>query len=163
MKSLLAKATRYEVNENEVYFFSGKKRLFTMRKKVNQGKSENGAKANPLNADFRIISHKESGVDVERNMQKTSIIFSEKDGRVSANVGCNSISGTLSIRGNRMEISQMISTKMGCQEELAGMEASVIDNLSNAKSFNREANHLYIYNEAGRLIMFLEQQSFENE
>jgi heat shock protein HslJ len=162
MKSLLAKATRYEVDGNEVRFFSGKKRLFTMRKKVILGKSDQAAKGNKLNGDFRIISHKESGEDVERNMQKTSINFSESEGQISANVGCNSMSGRLTIKGNTMEISQMISTKMGCPEDLAGLESSVIDNLDNAKSFKREANHLYIYNAAGRLIMFLEQQSFED-
>jgi heat shock protein HslJ len=157
----LKKAKQYKIYKGEITFYNGNKKLFTMRKIEDKKiKLESNADLErlPIDGDFRIISQKENGEDVERIYNKTSIKFDGKEGRFSAIVGCNIINGEFSIDKQNIKTTSVLSTLMSCENELNQLEEAFVDNINHVATFKKEANHLYLYGKGGKLVLFLEHQ-----
>lgn len=86
----------------------------------------------------------------------STLIF--KDGVVSGSAGCNQYSGSykLNVNKNRIEISQLQSTLMACQDPagLMDQEAVFIDLLSRAYRFEINADILMIFDEGHEALTF---------
>lgn len=73
------------------------------------------------------------------------------DGRAGGSGGCNSYGGAYQVRGNRLSLSQIISTKRACLEEaLTQQEQRYFQALESAGKFTLADDHLTIFYDDGR-------------
>ena len=72
---------------------------------------------------------------------KAFIKFDEQNKRAGGNGGCNSFGGTLTKNGNQIKISQIISTKMACQNG-SDVENEFFRNLDRADRFEISGDQL---------------------
>ena len=80
-----------------------------------------------------------------------------REGRVSANAGCNGIGGEVKISRNRVDFGRMISTQMACAPDIMRQERQFIDALEGARSFRLEPRRgtLELIDGRGRTAMRL--------
>jgi len=52
----------------------------------------------------------------------TTVTLTFKDGQLSANAGCNTMSGTVVVLGGKLSVGQMAMTEMGCAAELMAQD-----------------------------------------
>lgn len=83
---------------------------------------------------------------------KLTIQFNDETKQVSGFVGCNRFFGSYTLNENILTIGQLASTKMMCQEEANSIEAKLLDQLSNVKSFTVNDGVLILKADKNELI-----------
>lgn len=82
---------------------------------------------------------------------KVTAVF--KDGQVSGTGGCNSYGGKYEVSGDRIQISEIVSTLMACSGEgVMDQEASFLGNLEKAESFKLSEGKLEIVTSDGKTV-----------
>ncbi|MDE2563732.1 MAG: META domain-containing protein [Sphingomonadales bacterium] len=74
---------------------------------------------------------------------KAMIVFSD-DRRMSASVGCNSISGGYSLEDGRLMAKSLVSSLIGCENGLASEESALIALLSAAPQVSHHGDRLQL-------------------
>lgn len=77
--------------------------------------------------------------------------FHKVDGKVMGNSGCNRLSGTYKIEGNKISFGPMISTKIACP---GNGEKRFLDALNTANTFRIENLKLYLLNGDTEALQF---------
>ncbi|HEY5903337.1 MAG TPA: META domain-containing protein [Anaerolineales bacterium] len=84
---------------------------------------------------------------------KVTAVF--KDGQVSGTGGCNSYGGKYRVSGEKLEISEVVSTLMACSGEgIMDQESSFLGGLDKAKSFTLSDGKLEIGTSDGKTLVF---------
>lgn len=75
-------------------------------------------------------------------------------GRASGNAGCNQFGASYTLAGNKLTVSQAMSTAMACPDPaIMAQEAAFLDALSKAATYQVTANKLEIKDGAGKTIL----------
>ncbi len=84
------------------------------------------------------------------------------DGRASGSTGCNSFSGTYTVRGDTISFGRMISTKRACLDQKANQQEQLyLSALEQARWFRLASNRLAIYYINRRNVLNFESDSPE--
>jgi len=89
---------------------------------------------------------------------KTALAF-DKDGKLSGNVGCNSISGDYTTNGAQINFGQVISTLMACADPLMQQESAVLQMFSGTVKYTVTSNQLTLTSADGAATVRFEQAS----
>ena len=81
------------------------------------------------------------------------IQFDKEKGHAGGKGGCNSFSGTLSINGNKLSITRIISTKMFCGE-VQEIEDAFFSQLENVNKYEIKESRLLLYHDKELLLEF---------
>lgn len=87
---------------------------------------------------------------------KAAISFDQRNNRVSGNGGCNGFGGNLSINGSSIRVSQVISTKMFC-EQGSDVENGFFNQLERVTRFDLNNGKLQLFN-GSRIVLEFERQ-----
>jgi heat shock protein HslJ len=86
--------------------------------------STNGARSGSSSAELEGRVFVSTGVSGDQALVDGSTIRLElSDGRVSINAGCNQMSGPVTIETDRLDVGELMSTMMGCDEPLMAQDA----------------------------------------
>ncbi|MEM7119130.1 MAG: META domain-containing protein [Chloroflexota bacterium] len=84
-----------------------------------------------------------------------SDIFLEfTDDRVTGNVGCNNLNGTVTVAGDQMTFAALATTKMLCGDERDNYEQGMLELLNNVTQYAITGNRLVLLNEGLPLAKF---------
>lgn len=112
--------------------------------------------------NWRLVSF--GPVGTEENVvsgTKPTLNFAE-DGRASGSTGCNSFSGTYTVRGDTLSFGRMISTKRACLDQRANQQEQLyLTALEQARWFRLASNRLTIYYISRRNVLNFESDSPE--
>ncbi len=89
----------------------------------------------------------------EINTTKAYIEFNEKDARFGGNTGCNRMSGSFTKTDSSIKFSQIISTKMFCQDT-SEIENAFTRNLEEAARFEIKNGKLYLFADETAVLEF---------
>ncbi len=89
----------------------------------------------------------------EINTTKAYIEFNEKDARFGGNTGCNRMSGSFTKTDSSIKFSQIISTKMFCQDT-SEVENAFTRNLEEAARFEIKNGKLYLFADETAVLEF---------
>lgn len=79
------------------------------------------------------------------NTDESTIVFDFEKNRVGGKGGCNSFGGTLTVNGNEIKISQIISTKMFC-ENGSDVENKYLSTLEKVTKYKTSDDKLQLLN-----------------
>lgn len=85
--------------------------------------------------------------------KKLTIKFNSETNQVSGFAGCNGFSGTYSIKDNTLSFSELVATKMFCQNEANTIERKMFQNLAKVNAFELSNGILSLKNDKGILII----------
>jgi heat shock protein HslJ len=89
----------------------------------------------------------------------TTITINFTDGQVSGASGCNHYGGEYQARGDEITFSNLTpTTEMACLEDVAAQEASYLDFLAAAQSFQLTDGQLLIFGPDGAALTFVPQE-----
>jgi heat shock protein HslJ len=98
---------------------------------------------NLVNKYWKLIELMGKEVTYSEDALKEAYISFKEDGKVNGNAGCNSFSGTYILQnGNRIQFSQMISTKMLCLD--MSIEDAFFQILKQADSYYVQSDKLVL-------------------
>jgi heat shock protein HslJ len=101
--------------------------------------------------DWRLVSFGSAGSEASLVAGTTVTLKFAEDGRASGSTGCNSYSGTYSVRGDSILFGRLISTKRACLDQKANQqEQRFLSALESANRFRLSSNRLTIMSERGR-------------
>lgn len=133
---------------------------YRLRKVLARVKSENSSQPIPLPApqnlsgiDWKLTRIEGSAVE----SKKALIRFDEQNRRAGGNSGCNGFGGTLVKNGNQIKISQIISTKMFCQEG-SDIENKFLNNLERVTNYQITDNRLMLLTGNTKILEFEAQK-----
>ena len=92
--------------------------------------------------EWKIFSMKESDVTTHSVIDETTFLVLKDDFTFSGKSGCNSITGSYTIKGSVFSFSDMSSTKKLCSEEENAREQLLTTSLSNVSGYTIEGNIL---------------------
>ena len=97
----------------------------------------------------------EETIDPQRSVQF------DGDGRVSGSGGCNRFGGTFDQQDDRLKISQLMSTLIGCAPEIARLEAEFLKALRAGDRIEATHGVLKIYDKDGALLLDLVRRDWD--
>lgn len=104
-----------------------------------------------LNTYWRILSLAGEPVTVTGDRREPHVILRSADGRDgwSATAGCNKLSGSLTVTGERIDFGAGASTRMACPPPLDTLEQSLGQALAASRQWRIEGDRLELLDEAG--------------
>ena len=112
-------------------------------KKKKQGKPE-GA--------FQLIAQLDNGKMQQVGYKNSNILFQSTDQKMQAYVGCNTISGTLMLKRNSMQILKLIKTDKACPDYIDGLEEQFFKNLEQVNAYDWDGSTLLLQNNKTTLM-----------
>lgn len=121
------------------------------------------ADAELLNTHWKILALRGEPVSAAPGKREPHVILRSSDGRDSwsATVGCNSMSGALSVKGNRIEFKSGISTLMACPPPLDALEKALSQSLTASTQWRIEGSRLELLDDAGAQALLSEAVHLE--
>ncbi len=93
-----------------------------------------------------------------------TLIFGAEDGSVGGNGGCNSFGGSIAYQEDgTIDISQIMSTMMACEDARMSTERGLFDALEAASGYAIEGETLTLSDESGTVLAELTAQAPESE
>lgn len=116
------------------------------------------ADAELLNTYWKILSLAGVPASVEPGKREPHVILRSSGGRDSwsATVGCNQMSGNLSVTGDRIEFKSGISTLMACPPPLDALEKALSRSLTQSTQWRIEGSRLELRDDAGARTLLCE-------
>lgn len=111
-----------------------------------QAKKRKSTSSASLYGTYELVQQYTDSSIVSIRFKPTEITFDKKDNRMSANVGCNSIGGSMNVNGNNVQFSQLLQTKMFCEGEPNEIESHFTQNL--------QAVNMYKFQKNGQLALY---------
>jgi heat shock protein HslJ len=87
---------------------------------------------------------------------KTALTF-DKDGKLSGNVGCNSISGDYTLNGEQVNFGAVVTTLMACADPLMQQESAVLKMFSGTVKYTVTSGQLTLTSADGATAVTFEQ------
>jgi putative lipoprotein len=111
-----------------------------------------------LNTYWRILSLAGEPVPVPDGGREPHVILKSADGRDSwsATAGCNSMSGGLTVRGDRIAFQAGVATLMACPPPLDALEKKLVQALSTSVQWRIEGDRLELLDDAGTQTLLCE-------
>ena len=82
-----------------------------------------------------------------------TLTFDKEEGRLGGNAGVNSYGGNYEVNGNRLTVSDLVSTKIAGPPPLQNQENTFFNILKSAESFDIDDGELTITGTAGVLVL----------
>jgi heat shock protein HslJ len=106
------------------------------------------SKSQLAGTSWRLVSYGDVNNPVLATKDKAPTLEFLPDGKLNANTGCNSAGGDYKIEGNKLTITNLVSTLSACAEpERANQEAAFVAGLNKAETFKLENDTLVIHYE----------------
>ncbi len=104
-----------------------------------------------MNTQWRILSLANEPVDAAPGKREPQLILKNEDGRDSwsATVGCNQMSGGVTVDGNRIAFKSGMSTLMACPPPLDVVEKQLGRSLMASTHWRIQGNRLELRDDAG--------------
>jgi heat shock protein HslJ len=117
---------------------------YRLKKIINREKSENsgGNESNGELSGIKWVLEKIEGVKV--NTESAYITFDESKNTFGGKGGCNGMGGAFKVDGSRIDMFDIISTKMFCQDTSA-IENSFLKKLDEVNRFEIKNGKLFLY------------------
>lgn len=117
----------------------------------NQNCERSRADAPPMNTYWRIVGLRGQPVGPAESQREPHLLLRDADGRqsYSATVGCNQMSGGLTLAGKSIRFSSGISTLMGCPPPLDVLEQSLGQALTTTRRWQIKGNTLELLDAEG--------------
>jgi putative lipoprotein len=111
-----------------------------------------------LNTRWKILSLAGEPITVADGEREPHVILRSADDRDSwsATVGCNQMSGALTLSGDRIEFKSGIATLMGCPPPLDELERRLVRSLTASTHWRIEGNRLELRDDAGTQTFLFE-------
>jgi heat shock protein HslJ len=100
-----------------------------------------------------------TAVDGRALVAGSRVRLSFRNGQIGATAGCNSMSGVYHLDGNRLVVSQLATTDMGCDQALMAQDAWVAD-LLNGSTITLDGDDLTLAKNGVR-VTFLDRKTAE--
>ena len=164
----LAVVNQYKLSKKNsvLQFFNGKKLMLELKRNGEEliiNKTENSSDnrnenniAKPNSGNYSLLGQRENDKMIKVGYKNTNISINKNANRISANVGCNSISGTWKDENNEVKITQLISTEMACPDYRDGLERTFYKNLSEVNNFKLTDNGIQFFKDA---VLYLDLQN----
>ena len=122
-----------------------------------------GSDAELLNTYWKILALRGEPVSVAPGKREPHVILRSSDGRDSwsATVGCNSMSGALTVTGDRIEFESGISTLMACPPPFDALEKALSQSLTASAQWRIEGSRLELLDDAGAQVLLCEAAYLE--
>ena len=76
----------------------------------------------------------------------------EKNGEFHGSLGCNSMSGTMSIQENKMQLGRLLSSAKGCDTDVMQKETQYSQSLSQVQNWSRKDDTLTLSGAKHKLV-----------
>ncbi len=83
-----------------------------------------------------------------------SLVIDLDAGAIRGNGGCNDFGGRLAVNGNRLAVTEMVNTEIGCEQGIMRQESDYLFTLSNAAFWQIDGSSLTIATADGRAAVF---------
>ena len=103
---------------------------------------------------WRAVAIDGNPVTVPSNQREPHLKFNA-DGKVNGSTGCNRLMGTYKLEGNKLQFSQMITTKMACPQ-LGNLEQTFLQAVHATAAMRISGKTLELKDAAGKVVMRLE-------
>lgn len=103
-----------------------------------------------LNTQWKLIVLNSSDVTTSANQPEPHLIFST-DNRVAGSDGCNNLTGSYTLEGDKLKLSEVASTKMACLQGSEQADA-LQQALGKVTSFSIHADQLELRDETGLVL-----------
>lgn len=99
-------------------------------------------------------------VVVVENQREPHLVLRSEDHRVTGSTGCNRLTGSFNLEGDRLSFGQMVTTRMACVHGME-TEATLTAALTQVAGFKMIEDRLELYDAEGQLLMELEARALE--
>ncbi len=100
---------------------------------------------------WRLTMLNEKPYDASAGAEQPSLQFSEQDGRVSGNSGCNRVTGGYTVDADQLRFGKLVMTKRACLKGMA-IEREFAKALEEAQRHTLSNNKLTLYSGDGRAV-----------
>jgi heat shock protein HslJ len=94
---------------------------------------------------------------VAEHQREPHLILRPQDGRFGGSGGCNTMTGSYRVDGNRLEFSEGATTMMACPEGME-TEAALLAALEQVRTWRVIGEHLELFDAAGKQLARLERR-----
>lgn len=133
--------------------------VFTHRVVVETGKKTFYGCGNYINDRFKLhdfwVLHSLNGTPLNQQdtlRQQPALQFDLTKNSVAGNTGCNQLGGTVSVRDDSLSFSQLITTKMAC-EDMMELESQFLNALSEVNRFHFSNEDLFLFQDEDTLMI----------
>ncbi len=106
---------------------------------------------------WKLISFGPANNPTAANTEPNPTITFDKDSKVSGSVGCNSLSGSFKVSGDKLVFGPIATTMMACDEKLMLQESTVLQVLGETAKFKLEGSKLTITSNSGDMVAIFEK------
>jgi heat shock protein HslJ len=118
-----------------------------------------GGSRNSRLDDRKWVLDEIKGRPIPRVKTQAFISFDAVKGSAGGNTSCNGFGGTYTAKGDRLKISDVISTMRACiEDQRMDVERGFLDGLRNADRFEINGDRLYLYDRNAVLLAFRGEQ-----
>jgi copper homeostasis protein (lipoprotein) len=106
----------------------------------------------PLRGTYwKLVRLRDSAVPAAEKQREPHLIFANSEPRVSGSGGCNSVTGSFELDGDRLRLRAMAGTMMACR---AGMEEEqrFLQSMENVERYRIRGSHLEMLDAAGAVV-----------
>jgi heat shock protein HslJ len=154
----LNEATRYQLSGDTLRIYAGRRQVLKFERVYDlvTGKLPKLADDDWIGLEDRkwVLDPEYSGIAVN-NSAAPFINFDKTKGSAGGNTGCNVFGGSFSVTGDKIAISEIISTMRACiEDDRMDTERKFLDGLRKANRFEIRSNELYLYENFGQVLKF---------
>jgi heat shock protein HslJ len=106
---------------------------------------------------WKLVSFGQANNPTAAGTEPNPMITFDKDSKVSGSVGCNSLSGSFKVSGDKLVFGPIATTMMACDEKLMLQESTVLQVLGETAKFKLEDNKLTITSNTGDMVAIFEK------
>jgi heat shock protein HslJ len=157
MLSALQKATRFQASPGQFRMYSGRVLIAEFA-----SRAISGGEHPPLNPadqlridDRKWILDSVNGVPIPKVEHVAFIVFDPEKGSAGGDTSCNAYGGDYIVNGDKISITQVISTMRACvEDERMNIEREFLDGLRIADRFEIKTDRLMFYRRGKLLLAF---------
>lgn len=145
----LAAATRYSISRDKLRIYSGKRKVMEFEKLMPS-----------VSLMTTALAEKKWFLDGQKEGKPTAskdapfIVFDEKKGSAGGNTGCNVFGGSYEAKGDKLSITEVISTMRACiEDDRMDQERTFLDGLRKTARFDFKDDQLFLYDEKDKLLL----------
>ena len=149
----LERTTRFEQKGETLDFYAGNNLILKfseVAKTVSDGENSNTVKL----GDKRWILASIAGKPLPKIETVPFLVFDKQKGSAGGNSSCNSFGGSYKTEGDKISITEIISTLIACGDERMNIEREFLGGLQKATRFEIKAGKLNLYEGDTLLLAF---------
>jgi heat shock protein HslJ len=142
----LAAATRYSISRGKLRIYAGKREVLEFEKLLPS-----------VLLMTTVLAQKKWFLDGQTDLKSKDaafIVFDEKKGSAGGNTGCNVFGGSYKAQGDKLSITDVISTMRACVEDVRmDTERTFLEGLRKTTRFEMRDDQLFLYDEKDKLLL----------